>query len=87
MSKHKKTKYREENKKCRVLLDYALDCFYVFEDDQIEDKIDLAQQRFPKRKRLFVKNWILSDSKIREKILNLVEAMGITYENRIINLG
>lgn len=62
-------KLKKEMAKCgRRLLTAALNGFYVFEDDEIEDKIDKADLRFAKSGRTAVRSHIWSHEKIRAKI-------------------
>lgn len=52
----------------RKLLGYALDGFYYFDDDEIEDKIDQAELKFLSKGRPAVRNYIWSHEHIRAKI-------------------
>lgn len=52
----------------KKILGFALDGFYYFDDDEIEDKIDQAEIRFGKLGRAAIRNFIWSHDKIRAKI-------------------
>ena len=52
----------------KKILGFALDGYYYFEDDEIEDKIDQAEIRFGKLGRAAIRNFIWSHDKIRAKI-------------------
>jgi hypothetical protein len=62
---------RYHNKICRKLVHSALDNFYVFEDDEIENRIEQCLIRFEGRVGFSFIGWILSDQKIRNKVLEI----------------
>lgn len=59
---------RNRMKYGKKILGLALDGFYYFEDDAIEDRIDRAEQKFAGRNRSVIRAWIMSAEEIREKI-------------------
>jgi hypothetical protein len=65
------------NKDGRKLLGFALDDFYFFDDDEIEDAIDRALIRFDGQIdwRKQVRIWLWSHQHLRIKICKVAEAM------------
>lgn len=59
----------------RKLITFALNGFYAFDDDEIEDKIDEALIRFKSKGRKAVRAYIWSFPAIRNKICDIANKM------------
>ena len=70
-------KRTKKNKLARKLLSYALDEFYVFDDLEIENELDIAIEKFRGRIdwRSQVQAYIFSKQLLREKIGALAMTM------------
>ena len=70
-------KRTKKNKLARKLLSYALDEFYVFDDLEIENELDIAIEKFRGRIdwRSQVRAYIFSKQLLREKIGALAMTM------------
>jgi hypothetical protein len=70
----------KRNKATRKLIAYALDEFYFFLDDEIEDEIDYAITRFKEQDKRVdwkqtVRSYLCSKPAVREKIADIAEKM------------
>lgn len=70
-------KRSRKNRLARRLLAYALDELYVFEDDDIENELDIAILKFRHLPdwRVHVRGYMFSKQSIRERIGAIAQAM------------
>lgn len=55
----------------KKILGFALDGLYYFEDDEIENLIDLAEIKLAIKGRAAIRSWIFSHERIRNKICEI----------------